>query len=286
MFSGSSGCNKWMRHMTWTVYRDVFGGWRWECHTGSTTLDSQHSYDTREQCVEAAEKVYSEVTASGPTAMTDAQNAEELSLRSQSVLCVQPKHDSHESLRRALHDHEVAIVANGFEALRLFNMSAFDAYVPAYWLPDWSGTQLCREIRKNDPHVPICFYVSATAEGPRKRALRAGANAYICASAGPGALRHQLHNLLRAVEPKNKEARAVAESIIQADLKRRRVGGGPLLEEAKSSAWNAMERAAKVKARIAFIKAGGTLAYFERCWRPMFENTAANLQKQSAEAKS
>jgi uncharacterized protein YegP (UPF0339 family) len=41
--------------MNFLVYRDVFGGWRWEFRQADGHyLDSRESYDSREECMEAA----------------------------------------------------------------------------------------------------------------------------------------------------------------------------------------------------------------------------------------
>ncbi|HYH43607.1 MAG TPA: hypothetical protein VD867_16655 [Burkholderiales bacterium] len=39
------------------IYRDVFGGWRWECFDADgEARDSQFSYDTRSECVADAKQ--------------------------------------------------------------------------------------------------------------------------------------------------------------------------------------------------------------------------------------
>src|SRR5215213_950366 len=48
----------WICHlMDFIFYRDVFGGWRWELRAADGHMqDSEHGYDTREECVQAAEE--------------------------------------------------------------------------------------------------------------------------------------------------------------------------------------------------------------------------------------
>lgn len=273
--------------MSSTVYRDVFGGWRWECQIGGTIRDSQYSYDTREECLDAAtraERAGCGLIGSPSKRDKGALRRHQLSIPSQTVLCVQPRPDLRDSLQRTLHDYDTVIVATAFEALRRFNVSAFDSYVLEYWLPDWSGTQLCREIRRADPNVPIFFYVSAAKDEQRKRALRAGANSYICASTGSRALRQELHTRLQAAAVSSTQARAVEELVIQEELKRRCMLAIPAAEARKDLVSAATERAVTVKARRAFIEAGGTAAYFEKAWRETFDTAADNLQKKYAES--
>jgi hypothetical protein len=50
--------------MEWTYYCDVFGGWRWECRDAEGEVrDSQHSYDTRQECMEAAVRIRADALA-------------------------------------------------------------------------------------------------------------------------------------------------------------------------------------------------------------------------------
>lgn len=211
--------------------------------------------------------------------MAEAQAIQRLSSLSESIVCVQQKDQIHDSLQRALERYQVVIVANAFEATRRFNVSAFDAYVLEYWTPDWSGTQLCRHIRRTDPHVPICFHVSMATEEQRKRALRAGADAYLCPSAGSGALRKELDMRVQSAQARSTQARAVEELVIQAELERRRIVEGQASEAGKHIAAAAAEKAAKTKAWKAFIRAGGTVACFERSWQEAVSAAAENLQK-------
>jgi DNA-binding response OmpR family regulator len=46
-------------------------------------------------------------------------------------------------------------------------------------LPDLDGFALCRRIRDFDPETPILFFSGAAYEADKKRAIEAGANAYV-----------------------------------------------------------------------------------------------------------
>ena len=111
------------------------------------------------------------------------------------ILCAQPNPRFRANLVQALGDFQCVIALSGFEALCCLNAHVFDAYVLDYWLPDWSGLSLCREIRKADPHGPIVFYGSTGGQEQRKRIMRAGANASL-SSPEPNAVREQLSTLL------------------------------------------------------------------------------------------
>ena len=68
-----------------------------------------------------------------------------------SVLCADHDAAVHRMVTELLPACGTMPVANAFEALRAVNSKPFDLYVLDYWLPDLSGLNLCREIRKVDP---------------------------------------------------------------------------------------------------------------------------------------
>src|SRR5688572_2628423 len=91
-----------------------------------------------------------------------------------SVLCVQPNAERHAQLQSALAKHRLVMTTCALDAVRQHNAHAFDAYVLDYWLPDWNGVALCRQIRRSEPHAPILFFTAADQDEQVKRAMRAG----------------------------------------------------------------------------------------------------------------
>lgn len=181
------------------------------------------------------------------------------------ILCVQPVREHHRGLQYTLAPHHLQITHTGLDAVRAYNAGAFDAYILDYWLPDWSGLSLCRQIRKEDRHAPVLFFSSAEGDDQRKRAMRAGADAYLLASAGAEALAKELMTVLRYADVRSLSAKVEAEQAVQAELERR----AALLAERSDLALvraEALERAAKSRAQKAFTEAGGTLGHFSRWW--------------------
>jgi DNA-binding response OmpR family regulator len=189
--------------------------------------------------------------------------------KERSVLCVQPSSANQEFLKQALTGFRVVIAASGLEAVRIKNQALFDVYVIDYWLPDWAGVSLCRDIRKADPHVPIIIYTSASSEYA-PRAFRAGAMAYLNAPTDAAAFRERVITLLRTADSNEMRARLEEERVIQDELLRRAEAAKERTREAMLQASAAIERAARVKAARAFLSAGGTLAGFERSWPDQF----------------
>src|SRR5688500_11528153 len=129
------------------------------------------------------------------------------SLPRRAILCVQQNPEIQQFLQRALSDFRVITATTAYEAVRRLNNEVFDAYVLDYWLSDWSGAGLCREIRKTDPHGPVCFYTTAVGGEHQARALRAGASAFIQAPMDAASLSRRLHALIQQSEVASLRAR-------------------------------------------------------------------------------
>jgi DNA-binding response OmpR family regulator len=74
---------------------------------------------------------------------------------------------------------ETRAVGTATQALSLIQAERFDLYLLDAWLPDLDGVELCRRMRILDPHTPILFYSGAAYDDDKKRAIEAGANAYV-----------------------------------------------------------------------------------------------------------
>lgn len=189
-----------------------------------------------------------------------------------SILCVQQNAEAQQFLEHALSAFRVSTTSTAYEAVRRINHEVFDAYVLDYWLPDWSGVGICREIRKTDPHAPICFYTTASGREHRAKALRAGASAFIQAPIDAASLTRRLHVLMERTDVASLQARTEGERVIHQELERQAAGAA---ERAMEMAAKAIENAAKAKAFRAFLAAGGARAHFERWWPQQFDTSWA-----------
>jgi two-component system, OmpR family, alkaline phosphatase synthesis response regulator PhoP len=86
--------------------------------------------------------------------------------------------------------YEVAVAGDGFRAIELFEQAhaapedgkpaeAFDAVVLDLMLPGMSGYEICRRIRKLDPHVPVLVLSARTLAEDRMLAFDAGTDQYL-----------------------------------------------------------------------------------------------------------
>ena len=97
------------------------------------------------------------------------------------VLCVDDNEDAREMLTELLKFSliETRAVGTAAQALSLIQTEHFDLYLLDAWLPDLDGVELCRRLRVLDAHTPVLFYSGAAYEDDKKRAIEAGANAYV-----------------------------------------------------------------------------------------------------------
>jgi DNA-binding response OmpR family regulator len=155
--------------------------------------------------------------------------------------------------------------------------SAFDLYIVEFWLADWAGVSLCRDIRKADPHVPICFCTAAAGPQDEARARRAGASSYIRKPVDPRILCARAWTLLDSAADRSESARGAARAAVQQELKKRLAALGPTVFSDQFA--NTLERISRHKAKQAFLDAGGTLASFEwtwvELWQEFFKNAAS-----------
>ena len=104
-----------------------------------------------------------------------------MQLNKRRVLYVEDHEDTRELITIVLRqrDFEVANAHTVDLGVRLASEERFDLYLLDSWLPDGSGLDLCRRIRKFDPVTPILFYSAAAYEADKNMALGAGAQAYL-----------------------------------------------------------------------------------------------------------
>ena len=174
-------------------------------------------------------------------------------------------------LQQALSGYEICFASRGYEALRSIAQQSFDLYILDYWLPDWSGTGLSRDIRKSDPYVPIIFCVSANSEVPEARATRAGATAVLPMPLETGTVNAEVAAQMQVSTFRNESGRARAAAAVTKELTRRttQLRTNP----PGHSVARTLERVCHTTGLQAFTAAGGTLAEFNRIWPELRKST-------------
>jgi len=186
------------------------------------------------------------------------------------ILFVEDEEDERELAALTLAEYTLNCARDFHEGLRLARQRYFDLYILDNWLPDVSGVELCRTIRKFDPHTPVMFYSAAAYKRDIAEALRAGAQAYLVKPTLPGELMRAVA-LLTSVPPETAfEARRAELAAIREELAIRRTENAELLEKAKEKRRRAGEKVLRLKAEMAFLATGGTRGDFARAWPSVF----------------
>ena len=182
------------------------------------------------------------------------------------ILLVEDYEDIRDLTTLTLTEYTLSCARNFNEGLRLARQGYFALYILDNWLPDRSGVELCRAIREFDPHTPVLFYSAAAYERDIEEALRAGAQDYLVKPVISDELRQAVSRLISAARDAAFEARRAEFAAIREELDIRRTESNGLREKAKEIRL----RSTRVKAQIAFLRAGGTRGDFAREWLSVF----------------
>jgi DNA-binding response OmpR family regulator len=152
---------------------------------------------------------------------------------------------------------------------------AFDLIILDNWyVADGHGIDLCRRIRCLDPTTPILFYSANAVPGDIQRAFEAGAQAYLALPDTHRRLPEQVTALVQtaaanSITARSEEIRAIREQLGSdlGDLQRVLIQAGELLRDAQLSV-------IRTRAFLAFLKAGGTRANFDRLWPAAWREAA------------
>lgn len=73
----------------------------------------------------------------------------------------------------------VSIADNAGDVLQLTATERFDAVLLDYWMPQFTGLELCRQIRSFDQNTPILICSGAVSAADKNAAVLAGAQGYV-----------------------------------------------------------------------------------------------------------
>ncbi|HWQ34159.1 MAG TPA: response regulator [Blastocatellia bacterium] len=96
----------------------------------------------------------------------------------QRILCIDDDEFCHELLCFHLTEYEMNSLKTLAEGLRRAESERFDLYLLDHFLPDGSGIELCRQIRRFDAATPIVIISADARPATREEALRAGAQVF------------------------------------------------------------------------------------------------------------
>ena len=171
--------------------------------------------------------------------------------------------DTRVRLVNTLGNLELVFARDAYDALCRINSCPFDLYIIENWLASWAGVSLCRDIRKDDPHVPVCLLTSTMSES-MDRARRAGANVCLSKPLDERLLDEHVGTLLETAGRRNVSARDAGLTAARQEIQSRRLAVGEAVFSEQFAA--GLKRVARRKAQEAFRQAGGTMISFQRSW--------------------
>ena len=192
------------------------------------------------------------------------------------ILLVEDNEDTRELVALTLEECKLTFARNFDDGLHLAWQGYFDLYILDNWLPDSSGVELCRIIRKFDPHTPVLFYSACAYPRDKQAAYSAGAQAYLVKPVSSGKLKRAVAQLISVPPETAFDARHAEVAAIREELAIRRMETAELLETAKQNLLHAEEKALRLKAQIAFLAVGGARGDFAREWPSVFTEEVRN----------
>jgi len=182
------------------------------------------------------------------------------------ILLVEDEEDAREIAALTLEEYTLICASNIDEGLLTARRGYFDLYILDNCLPDGKGIELCRHIRRFDPHTPILFYSAAAYGRDKQAAFSAGAQAYLVKPVSYDDMTRAVARLTSVPPETAFEARRAALAAILEELSIRQAANAERVDKAKEKYQRAKEKVLRDRAQIAFLAAGGTRGDFARAW--------------------
>ncbi|MGO9256095.1 MAG: response regulator transcription factor [Bryobacteraceae bacterium] len=97
--------------------------------------------------------------------------------------------------------YEIAVVADGVEAVRRARSEPFDLILLDVMLPNKDGFEVCRELRRGGLSIPIIMLTAKTQEAEKILGLDLGADDYVTKPFSPRELRARIRAMFRRAAP-------------------------------------------------------------------------------------
>jgi DNA-binding response OmpR family regulator len=191
------------------------------------------------------------------------------------ILVVEDQDDKRNLLRLALGEYDVAAVGDYDTGLRMAKRQYFDLYILDNQIPGGTGIELCRRIREFDPNTPILF---CSGRADSSEALGAGARAYFAKPIVVQEVLWAVTELLSTSAQRLSEARHAEYVAITEELALRFSEIRQYMEMAVEQKQRALRKLLRLKAKKAFIDAGGMRGDFARLWPATYLDAALNWE--------
>jgi DNA-binding response OmpR family regulator len=194
------------------------------------------------------------------------------------ILVVKDQDDERNLLRLALGEYDVAAVGDYDTGLRIAKRQYFDLYVLDYQIPGGTGIELCRRIREFDPNTPILFCSGRAHSSDCSQALGVDAQAYFAKPIEVQEVLWAVTELFSRSAQRLCEARQAEYVAIREELALRFSENRQSLEMAQEKKQRALRKLLKLKAKYAFLNAGGIRGDFARLWPATYLDAALNWE--------
>lgn len=194
------------------------------------------------------------------------------------ILVVEDRDDERDLLRRVLGEYDVVAASDYDEGLRMARRQYFDLYVLDDRMPGGHCMELCLSIREFDPNTPILLYSGQDRSGDPSEALSAGAQAYFAKPIEIQEVLGTVTKLLFVSAQRLREARQAEFVAIREELAVRYGENRRSATMAAERRQRAVRKLLKLKAKNAFLNAGGARGDFARLWPDTYLDAALDWE--------
>ena len=194
------------------------------------------------------------------------------------ILVVEDRDDERDPLRLVLGEYDVAAASGYDEGLRLARREYFDLYVLDDRMLGGRCIELCLRIREFDPNTPILFCSRQSNPVDRSEALSAGAQAHFVKPIEVQEFLGTVTKLLSASSQRLREARQAEYVAISEELAVRFRENREAVTIAAERRQRAVRKLLRLKAKKAFLKAGGVRGDFARLWPATYLDAALDWE--------
>ena len=205
-------------------------------------------------------------------------------LKKKRILVVEDRDDEHDLLELVLGEYDVAVASDYDEGLRMAKRQYFDLYVLDERMPGGTCVELYLRIRKFDPNTPILLYSGQPTSSYLSEALsvaealNVGAQAYFAKPIEVQEVLGTVRKLLSVSAQRLLEARQAEFVAIREELAVRYSENRRFKAMAAERRQRAVRKLLRLKAKNAFLNAGGARGDFERLWPATYLDAALDWE--------
>jgi DNA-binding response OmpR family regulator len=199
------------------------------------------------------------------------------------ILVIEDRDDERDLLKLVFGEYDVADASDYDEGLRMAKRQYFDLYVLDDRMPGGTCIDFCLRIREFDPHTPILLYSGQDCFGDRSAALSAGAQAYFAKPIEVQEVLGTVRKLLFVSAQRIRDARRAEFVAIREELDVRYSENSRSLAMAAERRQRAVRKLLRLKAKNAFLNAGGARGDFVRLWPATYLEAALDWESAKRE---